>query len=81
MPAAWPPQIVRWVSGRFGSTKATTSSLRTPRAVEEVRGGRDAREEGLVGPGRRPRVVLHAQEERQRRRLGVLPAPPARIIS
>ena len=32
MPQACPPQIVRCVSGRFGSTKAMTSSLRMPKA-------------------------------------------------
>ncbi|MCY1354331.1 hypothetical protein D9M69_407050 [compost metagenome] len=31
MPAASPPQMVKWVSGRFGSRKATTSFGPMPR--------------------------------------------------
>ena len=39
--------------------------------VEEVGRGSDAGEQRLVGPDFRPRMVLDAQEERQRRRVGV----------
>ena len=49
-PAASPPQMTKWVSGRLGKTNATGRSGATPQRGESVCGASDVPNEFRVGP-------------------------------
>ena len=70
MPAAWPPQIVEMGLRQVRQHEGDDVVLADAQLVEEVGGGRDAREERRVVPGRRPGMVL--------RRAGRTTAPARR---
>ena len=68
-PAASPPQIVKWVSGRLGKTNAAGRSVATRRRSEKVCRARHVGDEFGVGPNVRVVEAVGRAEERQRGRI------------